>query len=914
MQEEETMRFCTNCGKQLDDDAQFCTGCGAKTDVAEGNAPAPQTAAMPPVPMPGNSSAGAAPTPSPMTPDSAFTATSTSAGQTMPAAPDTVPLPSSATPAPNVTSEPNEQTASAAPTESAAALPDAGPETKAMPAFADQATPRTTHSSQTVHADQSPLPSTDSLPGAPAFIPGSANGAGSATGSATANPHGLAAAFAPRNRKILTIIVAAVVAVIVVVSAAAFGTYKAGVWGQKAVPDPSSLGIHKSKKTHAYSAKDVEKSLHSQGFKTTTKPTFSGQPKGTFVNYGSVRSGQRTSVRNDITIISSRGPGVPHGTCGQPVQNINENIESMNVAVHYYKVIVNDSSIKEGTVVATSPADGQPVTDSDKGIDVGVAEHAGDDAKGVGYDVIGTDKDKAQSQYQDAGFNVTMRARFSSKKMLGKIVDSNPKPGSEADGGDLTLYYGIDASGFNDAVSAKAVFGPNSDTSGTDGEVLGAAAPVEGEYCNNTGKCITLDDSIHATPAPPYDHGVFSSEHPEQQDNRYGDLRDQLLFCPAGQQAYCSANSKEEQIQNGLYGKNLGAFELTPFDTVFSYTCGDKDVPYTGSGPAICVNGNSDTDGVDLDNPPSMTGASYTMGLLYTYFPVGADVQKVVDSGYFDKGEVAKAAQQKAVDTSRPFFIRRDPSLYDKTKVDISDLSDPNPFSPFGLADGKSTMDPVKPAPSDDTAYYLVDQPQLDWSQLTEFTLSKDGKTSSTKPTKDASPDQITAAVGKGDFSTIAGKYCTNDGDCIQLDKKGSMTYSGKPAAGLDHSPSQLQLVDSEGWSDQAHNHNPNSPYINLMGPDSEYSCPGMTGKACEDYTPMSDIVWPNDLIYVFKNADTSCFSATDASAAACNPGFGDDEVYGPQPPAPTDRPYLYAMNWKHNDTPSVNGVFYLVK
>ncbi|WEV65782.1 PASTA domain-containing protein [Bifidobacterium sp. ESL0764] len=828
------MRFCTNCGNKLDDNAQFCTACGtaqpATHDTANngGNELANNSGTF----------AGRTPSASGITP--------------------AIPLPGS-----GVNGTPS------------APVP--------APATA-------------------PVPTPTSAPAGTAIA-----GAASAT-TTTVRQH---------TKKRLIIIIAAIVAAILVVTGAGFGTYKAELWGGKTVPAPADLGIAKSKKTHEFTAADVEKSLHAKGFKTTVTETFSAKPKGSFINYRGIQSGKRYSTGNNpVTILASNGPGVPKGTSGQPVQNVTENLESMGVSVHYYSIVVSEHGPKEGTVIASYPADGQPVRDTKTGIEVGVAKRDG----GIGYDVLGMTKDKAKSQYASAGFNVTLKARFSSKKMLGKIVDSNPKPGSVASGGDLTLYYGIDASGMKDAVSMTSVYGPDSDwvqhaSPSVREEAVGSAAPVAGTYCTKDGKCINLDEDNSDMP-----NGVptvSSSEDPKDTSAVSIKNNNTLLFCAAMQQPNC-------QPKKGiLYGNGAGAFQLLPYNEAYGYKCGDTDETNTGSGPAVCVNGNPNAS-VDTDNLPDMTGASYEMGLLYTYFPVGSDVKKVVGSGYFDKGSVAKAKKQKSVDTSRPFFIRRDKSLYKKTSVSISSLNDPNPFTPsfFPRDPDKAALEPVKPAPSDETAYYLVDQPQLDWSKLPEFTITKASKSdkksghkpnqkTKTKPAKDATPDEITAAVGKGDFSPIAGKYCKTDGSCLQLDKKGTVT--GIPSDWKDQSSSQLHLAGpKEEWGDDARNSVPNSPYLSLIGPDSDYKCPAGTGEElCYNSGAIeADIQKPIYMMYVFKNVDTSFWYNGNNSYPS--PGFavGDDPD---QPPA-KDKPYLSFLSYHMNDSPRDHDVYYLTK
>ena len=56
--------------------------------------------------------------------------------------------------------------------------------------------------------------------------------------------------------------------------------------------------------------------------------------------------------------------------------------------------------------------------------------------------------------------------------------------------------------------------------------------------------------------------------------------------------------------------------------------------------------------------------------------------------------------------------------LYDKTTADMTNNS-ANPFMPYnGYVGSKSDIVKMKPAPSDDTVYYLTVSIDLDWGEL----------------------------------------------------------------------------------------------------------------------------------------------------------------------------------------------------
>jgi beta-lactam-binding protein with PASTA domain len=543
-------------------------------------------------------------------------------------------------------------------------------------------------------------------------------------------------------------IIIALVAAIAVVVAALFGTYQAGLWGGNAIPDPA--GVAAGSKSGS-SAKEISKALSQQGFTPKVTVQFSREKSGTFLGYKNVHAGQHYRGTT-VTVLSSQGPGVPKGTTGQSLSKAAAAVQDMGVPVAYKQVVVNSSKIKEGTVVASQPADGQPVTDPASGIKLAVAARG----TGVSYDIVGTDKNAAQSQYGKLGFDVTLRPRFSAKNMLGKVVDSDPAPGTLAQGGALTLFYGIDASGMKDAVSEHNVPGfENFGGSSTEDDAVGAGAPVAGRYCNTKNDCIDFTRNKGAQ------YGVTSSDYHAPKSNLVGFAgANNLLFCGAIQQPFCSKTSEFD----GLFSTDTGAFELLPYSTVSSFMCGDTNIQVS-SGPAgQCVNGNWTSGDTDL------SGARYDMGPLYVYFPVGADVNKVVASGYFDKQSVADAKKGKPVDTSRPFFIRRDKTLYDSSSIPITSLTTPNPFLPWG-----QDKLPVKPAPSDDTAYYLVDSASVDWDALSDVKNPP-------KPKNNAAADSAAKVVLKAAMQQAAGQYVYDVGTMwkSKLTVNGDGSFSGR--------------------------------------------------------------------------------------------------------------------------------------
>ncbi|MCH3975869.1 PASTA domain-containing protein [Bifidobacterium tibiigranuli] len=575
----------------------------------------------------------------------------------------------------------------------------------------------------------------------------------------TAAPVTAATAAVSPSRRMRIII--ALVAVIAVVVAALFGTYQAGLWGGNAIPDPA--GVSAGSKSGS-SAKEVSKALSQQGFTPKVTVQFSREKSGTFLGYKNVHAGQHYRGTT-VTVLSSQGPGVPKGTTGQSLSKAAAAVQDMGVPVAYKQVVVNDSKIKEGTVVASQPADGQPVTDPASGIKLAVAARG----TGVSYDIIGTDKNAAQSQYGKLGFDVTLRPRFSAKNMLGKVVDSDPAPGTPAQGGALTLFYGIDASGMKDAVSIPSEPGFQDPM----------AAPVRGRYCNSKNDCIDFaKDSARG-------NAVLSSEYQGPQSDTSSHI-DDLVFCDNGQSFACS----DDNQSNGLFASNTGSFELLPYSTSKGFMCGNMYRP--GGEGGNCIDGKWVTE--DVPSAGNWSGAHIDMGPLYVYFPVGADVSKVVASGYFDKQSVADAAKSKSVDASRPFFVRRDKTQYDSTSVSI-EAWDQSPFIPWSH---NKPMPPVKPAPSDDTAYYLVDSASVDWDALPDVKNPP-------KPKNSAAADSAAKVALKAAMQQAAGQYVYGVGShwTTKLTVNADGSFAGRYgsySAGVDSiSPDYPQGTSREG-------------------------------------------------------------------------------------------------------------------
>ncbi|MBW3088555.1 PASTA domain-containing protein [Bifidobacterium sp. 82T24] len=568
--------------------------------------------------------------------------------------------------------------------------------------------------------------------------------------TATAQP---ATAQEKLTKKQIILTIAAVVAIALIATGGMFLTHRAGLWGAKTIPDVSAIKPADGKKL---TANIVAQQLNDQGITTEVKKVYSGKDVGTFAGLDGVKTGDRISAGQTVTVNESMGPGVPQGTVGKTATDIVATLKTMDVPVRYKQVVVNDTTkTKPGTVIATYPNDGAPVVDTKTGISVGVATK-GD---GIGYDIIGTDKNQAKSTLESKGYSVTLQPKFSSKQYVGKIAGSNPAPGTPLESGDsVTLYYGIDAS------QTTTVF-----TKTMDGQKVMANPGdfMTGTYCKSDNTtCITLDmEKLNSGSEYSY---LFNAA-----DN---DGQSRMLTASRSYQSYGMPPSDSSNAGLLINGKT-GTFELFPLSSVMGdLYCGSEPM---GDSPGVsCVNGTK----VTGSTSPS-SGLVRRMDAFYLYFPVGADVNAVESSGYFDADALAKARKQKAVDTSRPFIVVRDKSLYDKSETEISNASqsDPNPFMPADPNAGKTAKTvKMKPAPSDGTVYYLSEGGDtIDWDSLTDADVK--GAGDSTGSTSDSSGAD---AASKKIFAELAGSEYTfaasGDGSLYSLmTLKSDGTFSG---------------------------------------------------------------------------------------------------------------------------------------
>lgn len=728
--------ICKNCGADNDGGSRFCVHCGAPlTDVS---APAPQAAAGPiPVPLPDNTMTVLDHPPLPGSNDgSAYRQPGVPASSGVAGAPT----------APGAS-----QTGPTAP----GALPQAVPGASGVP----------------------------SAPAAP-VAPGAATPpSGTTTATATLpNPSG------KRGPNTLIIALVAVLLALIVAGVATFLTYRAEVWGGKSLPDPASIAASvtdkNAKKASVIKAKDVTEALKAKGLNAKTVPVFSGEDRGVFLGYEGTNPGARVKAGSTVIVQESAGPGVPKGTVGKDVNKVVNTFADMGVPIHYKKVVISsDSKTPEGQVSVTYPAPGVGLTDDEKdnGIYIGVASK-GD---GIPVDILGSDKNKAVSDLESQGYSVDSEPHYSSEKYVGKISGSYPAPGSTLSAGQsVTLYYGIDKSSNMDVLSK---------TNSYDNIKMASihASAMIGMYCKSevtdaAKDCITLEQSsmnpFGATSPEDYQYLQIKGHEPEDKADVLGltNFSQDVSGAMLESDSEHGMSADKLPMKNHLLLKDWGMFEL--YAGMDLPNCGSKVM--SASIGEYCVNGNYERASFDDGEmtPPAgaengSTGMTYDMKDFLVYFPAGSDAESLDDSGYFDAAELAKAKKQKAVDTSRPYILVRDKSLYSETSVSVNLGKDVDPFVPTNrsINNYQNKMEPMKPAPSDSTVYYLVEQNgDLDWDSLPDAEVKGTGDKSKDSGKQDATfKEAMKQAAGNYSFGSGVGAW----GTVMKVNKDG--TFSG---------------------------------------------------------------------------------------------------------------------------------------
>ncbi|PWG60215.1 hypothetical protein DF200_03140 [Bifidobacterium catulorum] len=553
--------------------------------------------------------------------------------------------------------------------------------------------------------------------------------------------------------------IAAIIAVVLVITGGGlFLTHRAGLWGQRTLPTTEEL---QSSSGQRLTANIVADQLRDQGVKTKVDKVYSGKKAGEFAGYGNARAGERIDAGRTVTVNESMGPGVPKGTVGRKAADVVTMLRAMNVPVTFRQMPVSDTKrYPTGTVVTTWPTEGSPVADRKTGIQVAVAMTGQAD---IPYDFIGMDKDTARKTLEANYYRVTMKPRFSSKRYLGKIVDSEPKPGVFRPAGyRVTLYYGVDAS------QRDAVVGQPIDNNGENlGTAMTNVAGLSGKYCTDGGDCVTL--------TPDGTSGWGSTLVTDQQlkngewtipDSSEGVMpfEDGLSLCPFSQEdTGCIPNSADSKgyLDGFLINGNTGAMELHS----------GSGLPYCGThvfideNPSYCINGQitSVDDIENYDSKKAVKELVYKPKEFFVVMPVGANLAKLKASGYFS------GDSDYHPDDDRPYLIRRDNAAYQPVKAYAADglHRKPNPYMP---GTGRTAF---KQAPNEKNVYYLVeDGGALDWDDL---------KTMRVQPSH-ASDNAKTESQQA--FATLAGTYkyqpSVDGAFTLQLTLKSDGSFTGR--------------------------------------------------------------------------------------------------------------------------------------
>lgn len=750
---------------------------------------------------------------------------------------------------------------------------------------------------QNAPAGAAPQPGTGpapSVPPAPAMPPAPAHAypaPAAAASGATAT-----AAAADGKRKLLIAAIAAVVAVIVL-AVTGIVTYRMDLWGSRTVP---TIGAAEK----AGSADDVAAQLEGQGFHTTRKREFSASDKGAYLRIEGGKEGERVARSQQLTVVESLGPGVPDGTVGLTQDKAVERVGGMGVPVSVTEVV----SDHPGEVIDTKPAQGKALADKDRSGGIRLA--VGVKKDGIPVEIAGLDKDQAKQRLESDGFDVTVMSVAASKDMVGNVVSADPAIGSVTSGDDVTLYVGADANTLKDAMLTHT----KTDEAG-DYYTYDQLRSLVGQWCTDGGDCIDLE------PFSRYGDAVDKNGvvHGLSMDGRTDYASSiGLTVCPYAQ-TYGECNPKKPRFafEQLLLSGDSGAFEL------FENTA----LPYCGT-TAIGVGGYCDG-GVlrtgDWSSTEENTGTEYRMNEFLLVVPVGADIGQVEDSGYFkDK------PGEKAPDATRPYILKRDPSLYDKTSVSADGNNIHNPFLP--KLTKVQTGETVKfaPSPSADVAYYKVED-TLDWPKLDANQVCPDGgcttkdtadtkepdsnesggkksdsKQSDAKNADGMSVAEIRSSLVHGDFQPIAGEYCNHDGGCITIGDDGKATHNSgveRPFT-YDDGPSMLEVPDTanQRWSSTL---DP-SVGIEMGGPDSDIHCGNESGsEACRTYSNAETFI-PVSMIYFPKGTDPDKLPQFDPT------GMNTPEGVSNTPPS-KDRAYIQLMR-DRNHTQVLDGTVYYLQ
>lgn len=476
-------------------------------------------------------------------------------------------------------------------------------------------------------------------------------------------------------------------------------------------------------------AQEAATKLRATGFTVRVVQEPNRRKKGSFVSLKGVKSGTQVKSSTTVTVVESLGPGMPKDVVGKTLESITSEVKAMDLPVKVYEVAATS---KPGTVVATYPLPGQAFEKSgdDDAMRIAVGVHS--DKNVIPVDIFGRSKDEAKNKLANYGINnIEFKPRFSSRKLIGKIVASYPALGSEVteENEKVTLYYGIDAKDTKNSLTTPLGTDSYSDLSPST-RIASNLGPMAGEWCTNSGKCIYLNEYYPDNNDHSYSK-VLLEDHPMKlrsvaelpEETRINDNDLSLTNFSQDISATILFNSEtpeNDMMKNHLLSGDTGAAEFYEGHDLPS--CG-KVNNYEGSPNAFCVYGKyiNPTDNPDQFEDGNYigsyddagTGLVYRMQDFFVLIPVNAKLEQLEKSGYF------RGTGKHTPDLNRPFILRRDPKLYSKTEIPIPDDREPGPdndTSPF-VPTKKHKAIPFAPAPDDDNAYYKVENP-VNWSDL----------------------------------------------------------------------------------------------------------------------------------------------------------------------------------------------------
>lgn len=488
-------------------------------------------------------------------------------------------------------------------------------------------------------------------------------------------------------------------------------------------PNSGMVTVPAIKDTNAQAAAT---NLRSKGFKVQIVRELNKRKKGSFVSLKGIKPGSKVKNSTKITVVESLGPGMPKNVMGKTVNEITDEVKEMGLKVEVHKV---PATSKPGTVVATYPTPGHAFVPAYEGDNMHIAVAtpiaSEDYGKVVPADLLGKDTNTAKNMLKKAGItNYKLEPRFSSKDFVGKITGSYPNLGDlyAMNTGDITVYYGVDASKTKEVLTKKEHLGgmENADVRVTKG-----LSPIAGVWCKKGGDCLYFNE------APSFVEG----ESTVVLGTRIGDLmHDGTSPMMISDENYLSMNNYSQDTSGLiLYDKKLPAYDMMKNHLLSGDTgavefykgldlpsCGNNIFP-PSTGSRVCVHGkdiNAEDNPEEFDDQGMYTGSSkdantgltYKMHDFFVLVPVNTKFDELEKSGYF------KGKGKNKPDFSRPFIMRRDSKLYDKTQVAIPDgVTGPDyPTSPF-VPTKKSKTVPFAPAPDDSNVYYKLEEP-INWS------------------------------------------------------------------------------------------------------------------------------------------------------------------------------------------------------